>query len=354
MAEEQTANTRKPMWDNDDVPVASGDIAASPAFPEDAPEQESISFRVAPSTEGKRLDVYLAGRFPERSRMYFQRCIRDNCVRLNGKPCRPADRLKVNDLIEFTPPPDPVQELTPEHIPLEIIYEDESVIVLNKPPGLVVHPARGHWTGTLVHGLLGHDEASFSSMPNGGIRPGIVHRLDRDTSGVMVVAKNEPARLALAHAFAERRVEKTYLAIVVGEFGAVTGVIAAPIGRHPRDRLKMAVVTSGGKPAVSRYRVLAGNGELSLLEVRIETGRTHQIRVHFAHILHPVLGDPMYGGRRRDVSVQCNRQMLHAWKLVFPHPDTGMLREYRAPPPKDFQEALETAGFGKFGCLRDA
>ncbi len=222
--------------------------------------------------------------------------------------------------------------------------------MLNKPPGLVVHPARGHWTGTLVHGLLGHDEASFSSMAAGGVRPGIVHRLDRDTSGVMVVARNERARLALSRAFAERRVEKTYLALVIGEFGSVTGRIEAPIGRHPWDRLKMAVTPSGGKRAVSCWRVLASNGEVSLVEVRIETGRTHQIRVHFAHIYHPVLGDPVYGGQRRDLSIACDRQMLHAWKLLFPHPVTGVMREYRAPPPEDFQQALDKAGFDRIGA----
>jgi 23S rRNA pseudouridine1911/1915/1917 synthase len=192
--------------------------------------------------------------------------------------------------------------------------------------------------------LLHHDEEHFRELLDEEMRPGIVHRLDKDTSGAMVVAKHEEAYWAMKRAFAERRVEKTYLALVLGEFGTVTGRIETLIGRNPVHREKMAVVQEGGKEAITGYRVLNAAQDVSLVEVRIETGRTHQIRVHFAHLRHPVLGDPVYGGRRREMPISVKRQMLHAWKLVLPHPRTGVMCEYRVPPPEDFLDALAALG----------
>ncbi len=298
---------------------------------------------------GLRIDQFLAQQFSSHSRAFIQRCIRAERVLRNDTPCRPADTVRRGDLVQVTWPAERRFCLTPESTPLDIIYEDDDILVLNKPAGLVVHPAKGHWSGTLVHRLLGYDEDGFRQLSD-EIRPGIVHRLDRDTSGALVVARTETARFALGRAFRERQVEKTYLTIAVGEFGRTTGVIRAPIGRHPRDRKRMAVVEKGGKAAVTHYRVLATAGDLTLVEVRIETGRTHQIRVHFAHAFHPVLGDPMYGGRQRGTPIMVERQMLHAWKLAFPHPRTGQVREYLAPLPEDFRSALARAGLPGPGC----
>ena len=308
-------------------------------------EPETAEVRVPHSMSDLRLDTVLAETFPEHSRAYFQRCTKLGLVRLNGQPCRQSQTVKTNDLIRITWPDEPEFELRPEEMELDILAEDEDIIVLNKPPGLVVHPAKGNLTGTLVQGLLYHDEERFSELVDATMRPGIVHRLDKDTSGIMVVAKKGSSRRALKRAFADRDVEKTYLALVLGEFGSVTGIMRTQIGRNPRHRMKMAVVEEGGKPAVTRYRVLGVRENVTLVEVRIETGRTHQIRVHFAHMKHPVLGDPLYGGRQNDAPIRLQRQMLHAWKLVFPHPLTGVMREYRAPLPRDFQDVLAQLGF---------
>jgi len=310
--------------------------------------REPAEIRVSPATAGLRVDQLLARSFPAVSRAFAQRCIKTGHVLLNDRACRQADTVKTNDLVRVQwPEPEPF-ELKPEAIDLDILTEDDDILVLNKPADLVVHPAAGNPTGTLVHGLLQHDEEHFAEMIDEDLRPGIVHRLDKDTSGVMVVTKNEAARRAMKRAFAERQVEKTYLALVLGEFGTVTGTIRTQIGRHPRNRTKMAVVAEGGKPAVTRYRVLASAQNVTLVEVNIETGRTHQIRVHFAHLKHPVLGDPLYGGRQNDAPLRPKRQMLHAWKLVFPHPRTGIMREYMAPLPADFQQVLTELGLAPF------
>ncbi len=310
---------------------------------------EPVELVVSHQLDGTRIDLFAAQQFPEFSRAFFQRGIKQGRIRINGRPCRPSDKLRTNDRVSFEWPEGRGVEMIGEDIALDVIAEDEDVLVLNKPPGLVVHPAKGNWTGTLVHGLLGHDQESFSELVDEQQRPGIVHRLDKDTSGVMVVAKNEQARFALSAAFAERRVEKTYLAIVQGEFGAKTGEIRTLIGRHPRDRKLMAVVEEKGKPAVTLYRVLATTGEHTLVEVRILTGRTHQIRVHFASLRHPILGDDMYGGRQGGLQVPVPRQMLHAWKLAFPHPRTGIMREYMGNPPEDFRNVLKGLGLPVVG-----
>ena len=310
--------------------------------------REPLDIRVPRAMSGMRLDQCLAQAVPSCSRAFLQRCIRTRGVLLNGQSCRPADTVRTNDLIHVEWHEQETVELRAEQIDLDVIYEDADVIVLDKPAGLVVHPAKGNWTGTLVHALLYRDAEHFGELVDEEMRPGIVHRLDKDTSGVMVVARHEAARAALKCAFAERLVEKTYLALVLGEFGNVTGVVNAAIGRHPVDRRKMAVLSDSGKPAVTRYRVLASTGTVTFLEIRIETGRTHQIRVHFADLHHPVLGDPLYGGRRH-APVKARRQMLHAWKLAFPHPSTGVTREYMAQPPEDFQAAVRELGMPVVG-----
>jgi 23S rRNA pseudouridine1911/1915/1917 synthase len=307
------------------------------------------AIRVAHVHDGLRLDFCLARSLPEHSRVFFQRLLRSGAIRRNGQPSRPAEEVHTNDLIEIDWPEDPRVTITAENIPLDILAEDEDIIVLNKPPGLVVHPAQGNRTGTLVHGLLYHDEEQFGELLDEDLRPGIVHRLDKDTSGVMVVARNQEAWRAMKRAFREREVEKTYLALVLGEFGAMTGRIETLIGRHPRQRMKMAVVAEHGKHAATRYRVLGAALGVTLVQVQIETGRTHQIRVHFAHLRHPVLGDPLYGGRQRDAPIAVPRQMLHAWKLAFPHPRTGVMREYMGALPEDFQQALADLGLPPIG-----
>jgi 23S rRNA pseudouridine1911/1915/1917 synthase len=313
------------------------------------PAASPLPFVVPPAGDGLRLDQCLATLVGGHSRAYYQKLIRNGDITLRGRPCRRAETVHTGDEILIRHPQAGPQRLEAEDIDFGILYEDDDILVINKPPDLVVHPAEGSRTGTLVHGLLFHDEESFTDMADENQRPGIVHRLDKDTSGVMVVAKNEDARRSLKASFKERDVEKTYLALVIGEFGAVTGSIENQIGRNPRNRQKMAVVSEGGKHALTKYRVLGSANGCSLLEVRIYTGRTHQIRVHFSHLNHPILGDGMYGGNRAGLLHEAPRQLLHAWKLVFPHPRTGVMRQYMAPLPDDFADALEALGLPKIG-----
>ncbi len=317
------------------------------------PERGGETLVVTREESGLRLDQCLARRFPTHSRAFFQTCIREGRVRLNGHPCRPSSLVRAEQLIDLIWPTRKIYELRPEEIRFDVLFEDEHLLVINKPPGLVVHPAAGNMSGTLVHGLLFRDREHFLDMVDTTYRPGIVHRLDKDTSGAMVVAKNLDARRALKGAFKERSVEKTYLTIVLGEFGSIVGTIENRIGRHPVNRTKMAVLREGGKHALSKYRVLGTGPDCSLLEVRIFTGRTHQIRVHFSHLNHPVLGDGLYGGKRGQHCVAVPRQMLHAWKLVFPHPVTGVMRQYMAPLPDDFRQALEALGLPVVGVADD-
>lgn len=303
-----------------------------------------LTLTVEESDSGQRLDGFVSRRGEGRSRVLVQKCIRERLVLVNGNPSRAASRLKAGDEISIAWPPEYEPKLEAEDIPLNILFEDDDIIVINKQPGLVVHPNDSYKDGTLVNALVHHDPDNFKQMIDEHLRPGIVHRLDKDTSGALVIAKNLRARKALKASFRARDVEKTYLAIVIGEFGVVTGRVENLVGRHPVQRTKMAVVEEKGKNAITNYRVLGTTEELSLMQVRIETGRTHQIRVHFSHLRHPILGDMVYGGRQKGISVEAPRQMLHAWKLVIPHPVTGVKREFMAPPPDDFRTILETAG----------
>jgi 23S rRNA pseudouridine1911/1915/1917 synthase len=302
---------------------------------------EHRQFVVPPAGSGERLDTFLA-RVSGLSRARVQRLMEGGFVLVDGNPEKPRRRLAAGQRIEVRIPDPTPLALTPEPIPLHILHEDADLIVLNKPPGLVVHPGAGQSSGTLVHALLAHCER----LPGiGGVeRPGIVHRLDRDTSGVLVVAKTELAQQALSQQFKARQVEKRYLALVHGEMAAGAGRIEAPIGRREHDRKRMGVRREGGREARTRFRVLRRLPGMTLVGVDLETGRTHQIRVHLAHIHHPVVGDQVYGGRqeRREAALRerwVSRQMLHAWRLGFRHPRTGIWQEFTAPIPEDFRQA---------------
>lgn len=298
----------------------------------------------------KRLDVYLAEQAPQESRNQLQKWIEAGSVAVNGLPAKPGYRLKAGDRIDLNPHvPEPLS-LEPEPIPLVILWEDPHLLVIDKPPGLVVHPAPGHAAGTLVHALLHH--CRDLSGIGGVLRPGIVHRLDKDTSGLLAVAKDDRSHRNLIAQFQHGSVAKQYRALVWGHPPRASGCIDRPIGRHPVNRKKMAVTETRGKPAVTEWEVRerypAG---LSRLRVRIRTGRTHQIRVHLAFIGYPILGDPLYGprrGRKGDFGAAgsagrewAGRQMLHAETLSFDHPRTGERLSFHAPPPPDMVRVLE-------------
>jgi 23S rRNA pseudouridine1911/1915/1917 synthase len=296
-------------------------------------------FIVPAATAGERLDVFLA-HASGLSRARVQRLIEDGHVLVGGRSPKAGHRIGAGERIQLRIPPATRLDLTPEAIPLDILFEDEDLIVLNKPAGIVVHPGAGRTSGTVVNALLAH----CGALPGiGGVeRPGIVHRLDRDTSGALLVAKTETAHLALSHAFKARRVQKRYLALVHGEVREETGRIVAAIGRREHDRKRMGVRASGGREARTSFRVLRRLPGMTLLELDLETGRTHQIRVHLSHIGHPVVGDQVYGGRRERRAPapdgpRAERQMLHAWHLGFPHPRTGDWLEFTAPIPEDLR-----------------
>jgi len=303
---------------------------------------------------GQRVDLWLAKARIGLSRNRVQSLIDDGRVSVNGRVMLQASlRLKENDRVAVDVPPRRRSTLVAEDAPLTIVYEDDALLVIEKPAGLVVHPGAGVQSGTLVHALLHHAPAIAGVGGEG--RPGIVHRLDRETSGLLVVAKTEPAYLALVEALRERTVSRVYRALVWGDPGPESGVIDLPIGRDPRERKRMAVVRAGGRPARTRWRVLERFGPAALVEARLETGRTHQIRVHFAALKHPVVGDPVYGGRVRKVlSLRqsersladallrvMRRQALHAAELELAHPVSGEALRFESALPADFSRALE-------------
>jgi 23S rRNA pseudouridine1911/1915/1917 synthase len=280
----------------------------------------------------ERLDRLLSRQFPSHSRTYFQSLIEQGFVLVNGMPIKKKDKPKIGDEVEICFQLTPEISLEPENIPLDILYEDEHLLAINKPAGMVTHPAPGHYTKTFVHALLYH----CKSLPNADtLRPGIVHRLDKDTTGILLAAKTVEAHQKLVEMFCARQLEKLYLAICVGTPG--DGTIEAPIKRHPTKRKEMAIDPEG-KPAISTCKVVAYDGKLSLVEVQLITGRTHQIRVHLKHKGAPILGDAVYGSPAWNKKYETSRQMLHAWSLKFRHPVTGAAISLKAPIPDDYKK----------------
>jgi len=294
---------------------------------------------VSPNDARLRLDQFLAKQLPEYSRSRLQQLIRSGFVRLNKQTTRPRQIVRGGDKIHLIEPPLEKIEMRPEPIPLDVLFEDDDLIVINKPADLTVHPGAGQREHTLVNALLSH--CTTLSGIGGKERPGIVHRLDKETSGCLVVAKNDVAHRELSKQFAARTVEKIYLALVAGKLRKPTGVIEENIGRHPVQRKRMSVSSKRGRAAKTEYRVIRSSYQASLVECRLHSGRTHQIRVHLHHLGHPVLGDKIYAPR---FAKNFHRQMLHAWKLGFRHPCTGEWRSFEASLPADFNEAIRAAG----------
>lgn len=319
------------------------------AFPMGNPDKEQVNpteegpqpafFPVPREAAGLRLDVFLAQICPRYSRSRLQDLIKREFVRLNGQPARPRETLRTGDNVTLEEPPARPSQRRAQKMALDVLYEDDDLLVLNKPAGLVVHPGAGHSEHTLVNALLHHCENL--SVIGGEERPGIVHRLDKDTSGCLVVAKTDEAHRALSTQFAGRDVDKVYLALVAGRLRKRTGTIDAPISRHPVHRARMTAGASRGREAKTDYRIVAESSDASLVECRIHSGRTHQVRVHLLHLGHPVLGDKTYAGKRAG---NFPRQMLHAWKLGFIHPRSGKRMSFEADPPDDFQTARKNLG----------
>ena len=313
------------------------------------PEPGSFRFIIGEQEAGTRLDRCIVHHISDCSRSFAARLIQEGCVRVNRLKKKPSYQVHDNDIIAVEIPVPEKISAAPEPIPLDILYEDRDLIVISKPAGMVVHPAPGHYSGTLVHGLLHHCQ-NLEGI-GGEIRPGIVHRLDKDTSGVMVVAKSEKAHHSLTNQFKNRQVKKCYLALVHGVMGSDAGAIDQPIGRHPVQRKKMSTASRHSREAYTDWQVVRcfEMCAVSLLSVQIKTGRTHQIRVHLSAIGHPLLGDPVYGSRKLDAnlrirygtSVDLNRQMLHANRLQFSHPITGKLLTVKSALPKDMDELVQ-------------
>jgi len=318
------------------------------------PADSVFCIRVRPSDEGKRLDVLLASLLEACTRSFAAGLIAAKKVRVDGRPKKPGYRVKSGETISGSiPEPVPI-EFKPEPIPLNIIYEDPHIVVVNKQPGLVVHPAPGHFSGTLVNGLLYH--CPDLGEIGGELRPGIVHRLDKNTSGTLVVAKNGAAHANLSRQFKSRKVKKDYLALVYGHMKSSAGSIKLPIGRHPVDRKRMSTVSPRGRTAETEWKIRAQLQGIALLEVHLKTGRTHQIRVHCAAMHHPIVGDRVYGPRKPEKTLDrrrlpsdkllpilksVERQMLHAWRLSFRHPHSGKVLAFESRLPEDMAAIIQ-------------
>ncbi|WP_454763707.1 RluA family pseudouridine synthase [Cupriavidus campinensis] len=344
--------------DLDDFAEAAGTVPVAPAAADLVP----LYLEVDSAAHGERLDKLLARHFSEFSRSRIQQWIEDGAVRVDGQPSRAKASVQMGQQIEIQPQAAPESlAFTAEDVPLDVIFEDDTLLVINKPPGLVVHPAAGNWSGTVLNGLLYRDPAA-ARLP----RAGIVHRLDKETSGLMVVARTLTAQTDLVRQLAARSVKRTYLALVWGETPD-EGTIDAPIGRDPRERTRMAIVhTNSGKPSRTHFKTLGtvplGRTKVSMVMCQLETGRTHQIRVHFESIGHPLLGDPVYykatqRGQRAAIRVSLPvpfaRQALHAYKLGLVHPVSGRKVSWEAPPPEDMQALIEALDFEGLAVRQD-
>jgi len=299
------------------------------------------TFRVTEEEEGRRVDVYLAGLLEGRSRSYLQKLIKDGALCCNGKTVKASALIRSGDEIRLDLPENVLPKIEAEDIPLDIVYEDGDLLVVNKPKGMVVHPAPGHYTGTLVNALMHH--CGDLSGINGVLRPGIVHRIDRDTTGLLIVCKNDQSHNGIAAQLKEHSVERTYHAIAAGVFNDKSGTVDAPIGRDTKDRLKMAICPDG-KPAITHFTVLEQFEDSAYIACRLETGRTHQIRVHMSSIGHPLIGDEIYGKKSR---FQTCGQVLHAKTIGFKHPGTGEWMQFDSGLPGYFEEILRALRSGK-------
>ncbi len=306
-----------------------------------APDEKSGTFvlEAGDEYEGERLDKFLAAVFPERSRTYFTGLIKSGNVKSGGKPLKASYLLRADDLIAVDIPPAEQPEILPENIPLDVLYEDDDLLVVNKPKGMVVHPSPGHYSGTLVNAVMYHCGGSLSAI-NGVVRPGIVHRIDKDTTGSLIVCKNDKAHLDIAEQIKNHSVIRRYRGIAIGNVPGDDGTVDKPIGRDPRELKRMAVNGKNARPAVTRYKVLERFNGYTYMEFALETGRTHQIRVHMASIGHPILGDQVYAGRHPNGRWHLEGQTLHAMDIGFIHPSTGEYLEIRAELPEYFEKLL--------------
>ena len=301
-----------------------------------------IVYNVQDEYEDLRVDKYLAEQSEELTRSYIQKLIKEGNLLVNDQVCKSNYKVKTDDMVSLVVPETIEAQILPENIPLDILYEDEDVILINKTKGMVVHPAPGHYTGTVVNALLYH--CKDLSGINGILRPGIVHRIDKDTTGVIICAKNDFSHRILAKQLKDHTIKRKYEAIVIGHFQNLDGTINGNIGRNPNDRKKMAIVTKNGKPAVTHYQVIKEMEKTSFIECELETGRTHQIRVHMTSIHHPLLGDEIYGGKNCAYKLHgkyLEGQTLHAKILGFKHPRTNEYMEFQAKRPEYFEELLE-------------
>lgn len=296
------------------------------------------SFEVEAEQEGERLDKFLSIIYPEFSRAFFQKLIKSKQVSVNETPQKASYCVKIDDIVTVEIPDAVETTIEPENIPLDILYEDDDVLIVNKPKGMVVHPSAGHYSGTLVNAIMYHCKDTLSGI-NGEIRPGIVHRIDMDTTGSLIVCKNDEAHVNIAQQIKEHSVNRIYVGIVCGYVKEDSGTVEGAIGRHPIERKKMAINEKNGKPAITHYKVLERFKNYTYMQFKLETGRTHQIRVHMASIGHPLLGDTLYSSGRSPFK-HLQGQCLHAKTIGFIHPKTGEYMEYSAPLPEYFETLL--------------
>lgn len=298
---------------------------------------EQFSYQIGLEEDDERLDKWISIALTKLSRSYIQKCIKDNLVFVNGIPQKASYRLKVDDEIVFQIPDATEPAILPEDIPLDVLYEDEDLIIVNKPKNMVVHPAAGHYSGTLVNAIMFRCKDNLSGI-NGVLRPGIVHRIDMDTTGSLIVCKNDKAHNSIAEQLKVHSITRKYRAIVHGVLSDDEGTVHAPIGRDPKDRKKMAINQKNGKDAITHYKVLQRFNQYTYIECQLETGRTHQIRVHMTSLGHPLLGDEIYGSRKTPFHLQ--GQTLHAMTIGFVHPSTEKYMEIEAPLPAYFEHLL--------------